>query len=81
MDEPGTMGHAYGAKTTPHMYIIDPTGKVVYNGAIDDQPKTEESSLAGATNFVDRALSQLFAGQPVSPSTSTPYGCEVHYAG
>ena len=81
LDPKGTVGKLYGVTTALHMVIVDPAGKVVYNGAIDDQPKTEASSLTGALNYVDRALTQLFAGQPVSPSTTTPYGCEVHYAG
>lgn len=80
LDPKGTVGKLYGVTTALHMVVIDPAGKVVYNGAIDDQPKTEASSLTGATNYVDRALTALFAGQPVSPATTTPYGCEVHYA-
>jgi len=80
LDTTGRVGKAYGVTTALHMVVVDPAGKVVYNGAIDDQPKTEPSSLNGATNYVDRALTALFANQPVSPATTTPYGCEVHYA-
>ena len=65
--------------TALHMIIIDPNGKVVYNGAIDDQPKSEAASLVGAKNYVDEALTALLAGKPVAIASSTPYGCEVHY--
>jgi len=79
LDTTGKVGKLYGVTTALHMVIVDPTGKVVYNGAIDDQPKQEAASLVGATNYVDLALTALFAKQPVSPPTTTPYGCEVHY--
>ena len=80
LDTTGKAGKLYGVTTALHMVIIDPGGKVVYNGAIDDQPKTESSSLAGAKNYVDVALTELLAGKPVATPTSIPYGCEVHYA-
>ncbi|HET9372715.1 MAG TPA: redoxin domain-containing protein [Vicinamibacterales bacterium] len=80
LDPKGLVGRQYGVTTALHMVIVDPAGKVVYNGAIDDQPKTEPASLDGATNYVDRALTELFAGRPVSTPASTPYGCEVHYS-
>ena len=80
LDWTGKVGKAYGVFTALHMVIINPTGQVIYNGAIDDQPKTEAASLNGARNYVDAALTQAFAGQSVAVTTSTPYGCEVHYA-
>jgi peroxiredoxin len=79
MDDPGAMGHAYGAKTTPHMFIIDPSGKVVYNGAIDDKRSTNLEDVKTAKNYVVAALDELKAGKPVSVSTTTPYGCTVKY--
>jgi hypothetical protein len=79
MDEPGTMGVAYSAKTTPHMYIIDPSGKVVYNGAIDDKRSTNLEDVKTAKNYVVAALEELKAGKPVTTATTTPYGCTVKY--
>ena len=79
VDEPGTLGSAYGAKTTPHMYIIDPAGKVVYNGAIDDERSTSLEDVRTAKNYVAAALDELKAGKPVSVAATTPYGCTVKY--
>jgi hypothetical protein len=79
VDEPGTMGMAYGARTTPHMYIIDPAGKVVYNGAIDDKRSTNLDDVKIAKNYVVAALEELKAGKPVSTPSTTPYGCTVKY--
>jgi len=79
VDEPGTMGLAYGAKTTPHMYIIDPTGKVVYNGAIDDKRSTNPADVKTSKNYVVAALEELKAGKPVSTASTTPYGCTIKY--
>ena len=79
MDDPGTMGRAYGAKTTPHMFVIDPQGKVVYNGAIDDRRSTNPEDVKGAKNYVVAALDELKAGKPVSTASTTPYGCTVKY--
>ena len=79
MDEPGTMGLAYGAKTTPHMYIIDPAGKVAYNGAIDDKRSTNVEDVKTAKNYVVAALDEMKAGKPVSVASTTPYGCTVKY--
>ena len=79
LDEPGTVGRAYGAKTTPHMYIIDGAGKVVYNGAIDDRQSTNVADVKGAKNYVAAALDEMKAGKPVSVAATTPYGCSVHY--
>ena len=79
MDEPGTMGKAYGAKTTPHMYIIDPTGKLVYNGAIDDKRSTNPEDVKTSKNYVSAALDELKAGKAVTVASTTPYGCTVKY--
>ena len=80
LDPQGTLGHLYGAKTTPHMFIIDPHGILVYNGAIDDRPTTEQADIAGAKNYVSEALQAAMAGrQPPNPTTR-PYGCSVKYA-
>jgi peroxiredoxin len=79
MDEPGAMGRAYGAKTTPHMYIIDPAGKVVYNGAIDDKRSTNPEDVKTAKNYVAAALDELKAGKPITVASTAPYGCTVKY--
>ncbi|HEX4764019.1 MAG TPA: thioredoxin family protein [Usitatibacter sp.] len=79
VDEPGKVGLAYGAKTTPHMFIIDPQGTVVYNGAIDDKRSTDVADVKTSKNFVVAALEEMKAGKPVSVSTTTPYGCSVKY--
>ena len=79
VDEPGKVGMAYGAKTTPHMYIIDPKGTVVYNGAIDDKRSTSVADVKTAKNYVVAALDELKAGKPVSVASTTPYGCSVKY--
>jgi len=80
LDPTGKLGHLYDAKTSPHMFIIDPSGKLIYDGAIDDQPTPDPASVAGATNYVSQALTEAMAGKPVSVPTSRPYGCSVKYA-
>lgn len=79
LDESGEIGQAYGAKTTPHMYIINPEGTLVYAGGIDDQPNTDISTIKTATNYVAAALDDLAASRPVAISASRPYGCNVKY--
>lgn len=79
LDESGATGRAYGAKTTPHMFVIDPTGKVVYQGAIDDKPSASKKSLEGAKNYVKLAFADLDAKKPVKISDTKPYGCSVKY--
>ena len=74
-DASGAVGHAYGAKTTPHMFIIDSKGTLVYNGAIDDG----SPSKVGKTNYVEAALAQTTKGESVSNATNKPYGCSVKY--
>jgi len=80
LDPTGALGHLYDAKTSPHMFIIDPSGKLIYDGAIDDQPTPDPASVALAMNYVSQALSEAMAGKPVSVPTSRPYGCSVKYA-
>jgi len=79
MDQQGALGHLYGAKTTPHMYIIDPSGSLIYNGAIDDHPTADQSDISGSKNYVSAALEQAFSGKPVTTASTTPYGCSVKY--
>lgn len=80
MDEAGRLGRAYGARTTPHMYVIDAKGTLVYAGAIDNRPTARASDIAGATNHVNQALAEVLAGKPVSVAATQPYGCTVKYA-
>lgn len=79
LDPEGTVGMAYGAKTTPHMYLISPDGVLLYNGAIDDKPSANASSLEGARNYLVQAFNEASAGQPVSEPVTRPYGCSVKY--
>jgi hypothetical protein len=79
LDPSGDTGRAYGAKTTPHMYVIDGNGVLRYNGAIDSISSSDQADIAKATQYVPQALAELAAGKPVSVSTSKPYGCSVKY--
>lgn len=80
LDAKGVVGKAYAAKTTPHMYIIDGSGKLVYQGGIDDKPTANKADIKGARNHVTAALNELKAGKSVSVAQSRPYGCSVKYA-
>jgi peroxiredoxin len=80
LDHDGKVGKAYGAKTTPHMYVIDGKGVLVYAGGIDDKPSTDQADVATARNHVAAALAEVTAGKPVTVATSPPYGCGVKYA-
>jgi hypothetical protein len=80
LDHDGKAGKAYGAKTTPHMFVIDAKGRVVYAGGIDDRPSTDVADVATAKNHVSAALAEVLAGRPVSVASSAPYGCGVKYA-
>lgn len=77
LDEDGKVGKAYGAKTTPHCFVIDTTGKLVYAGAIDNN---RDTTKAGDKNYVKMALDEVIAGKPVTTSETKPYGCSVKYA-
>jgi peroxiredoxin len=79
-DRPGKAGRAYGAVTTPHMFIVDTDGAVAYNGAIDNAPRGKLQAGEQLVNYVDKALAELLAGKPVSESKTKPYGCSVKYA-
>jgi peroxiredoxin len=79
LDEGGTVGRLYGAKTTPHMFVIGTDGTLLYQGAIDDDPSFKQDGIASAKNYVSQALDETLAGKPVSEPTSTPYGCSVKY--
>jgi len=79
LDPAGDVGRAYGAKTTPQMYVINPEGVLLYNGAIDDKPTSRLSDIEGATNYLVQALEEAMAGKPVSIPTTQPYGCNVKY--
>jgi len=80
LDPAGTLGHLYDAKTTPHIFVINPKGSLIYNGAIDDRPTTDVSDVNGAKNYVSLALEEASSGKPVGTPTSRPYGCSVKYA-
>lgn len=80
MDESGKIGRAYGARTTPHMYLIDPQGVLLYAGAIDNKPTANPADIAGATNHVRQALDEALAGRPLSVATTRAYGCTIKYA-
>jgi peroxiredoxin len=79
MDEEGTVGKAYGARTTPHMYIVNPQGTLVYAGGIDSIPSTRVDDIKTATNFVRQGINEVLAGKPISMPTSRPYGCSIKY--
>ena len=80
LDADGKVGRAYEAKATPHMFVIDKAGTLVYMGGIDDRPYADPASLKGATNYVEAALSDLKAGRAVATPVTRPYGCSVKYA-
>jgi peroxiredoxin len=80
LDPQGTVGKMYGATNTPHMYVVDKGGILVYAGAIDDRPTTRKSDVPGAQNYVRAALQAVAAGQPVKTPVTRAYGCTVKYA-
>jgi peroxiredoxin len=80
LDASGAMGRAYGARNTPHMFVINGEGRVVYQGAIDNRPSARASSLEGAANYVGAALEDVAAGRAGRTAETTPYGCSVKYA-
>ncbi len=79
VDREGTVGQAYGAKSTPHMYVINPEGKLIYAGGIDDKPSTDRDDVTTAVNYVREALDAALSGKPVTTATTRPYGCSVKY--
>jgi peroxiredoxin len=80
LDPDGKLGRLYGARTTPQMFVIDPLGKVVYEGAIDDRPTSDLEDVKGADNYVSDALSAAMAGKPVARPFTRSYGCSVKYS-
>jgi peroxiredoxin len=80
LDPKGTVGKQYGATNTPHMYVIDKAGVLVYAGAIDDKPTARTSDIQGANNYVRAALQAVLAGRPVKTPVTRAYGCTVKYA-
>jgi len=79
LDSEGKVGKTYGARTTPHMFVIDAKGTLVYDGAIDSEASTDSDDIAGATNYVLAAIDTLKSGGAVSPASTEPYGCSVKY--
>ena len=80
LDPAGAMGRAYGARSTPHMFIVNADGVLVYQGAIDDRPSARPETLDGAHNYVRAALDDIAAGRAVRVARTTAYGCSVKYA-
>ena len=79
MDEEDTAGKAYGARTTPHLYIVNPQGTLIYAGGIDSIASASASDIAKATNYVKTGLAEAVAGKPLTTATSQPYGCSIKY--
>lgn len=79
LDPSGDIGHSYAAKTTPHMFVVDAAGTLVYMGAIDDQPRVTGADPATARNYVKEALASLAAGKPVGTPITQAYGCSIKY--
>jgi len=79
LDPDGKLGRLYNARTTPDMYVIDPGGKLIYSGAIDNRPTPDEADIQGADNYVNDALSAAMSGRPVANPYTRAYGCSVKY--
>jgi hypothetical protein len=79
VDEEGTAGKAYGARTTPHMYIVDPQGRLIYAGGIDSIPSSNPDDIKKAVNYVRQGLGEALAGKPISAASTRPYGCSIKY--
>ena len=79
MDEDGVIGRAYGARTTPHIFIVDPKGTLVYAGGIDSIASARPEDIKTATNYVNQALGEAFDGKAISAATTRPYGCSIKY--
>lgn len=80
LDEDGAVGKLYQAKTTPHMYVINPEGVLVYAGAIDSIKSTNAADIPKATNYVKAALDEVLAGKPITTASTEAYGCSIKYA-
>src|ERR1043166_2316719 len=79
LDPEGKAGRSYGAKNTPHMFVINPDGKIVYEGAIDSKATPNPADIPSSTNYVKAALEESLAGKPISNTQTKPYGCSVKY--
>jgi len=79
LDPEGKAGRAYGAKNTPNMVVINPEGKIVYEGAIDSKATPNPADIPSSTNYIKVALDESLAGKPITTSTTKPYGCSVKY--
>jgi peroxiredoxin len=80
VDADGKLGRAYGARTTPHMFMIDPQGKLIYAGAIDSKVPSSPEDIASATNYIRQGLDEVLSGRAISQSVTKPYGCAVKYS-
>jgi hypothetical protein len=81
MDEEGSAGMAYGARTTPHMYIVNPQGQLIYAGGIDSIPSSNPDDIKKAVNYVRQGLNEALAGKAITASVTRPYGCSIKYKG
>ena len=79
LDPDGKVGHLYGATNTPDIYIVNPEGKLIYEGAIDSIPSADKADVGKATNYVQTSLDEALAGKPVDKAQTKPYGCSVKY--
>jgi hypothetical protein len=79
MDVDGKVGRTYGARTTPHLYVVDPNGTLVYAGAIDSKPSANPADVRTAVNYVNQAVTEVVAGKPVSQPVTQAYGCSIKY--
>lgn len=79
VDPTGTVGKAFDAKTTPHLFVISPAGVLVYDGAIDDNSSADPKTISGAKNYIRSALDSVLKGEPVKEASTKPYGCSVKY--
>ena len=80
LDPDGKVGHEYHATNTPHMFIVDPEGKLIYSGAIDSKASYDDTDIKSSTNYVRAALEEAMAGKPISNSQTKAYGCSIKYA-
>ncbi len=79
LDEEGTVGKSYGARTTPHMYLVNPHGTLIYAGGIDSVASARQEDVKLAVNYVKQAVNEALAGQPLRNATTRPYGCSIKY--
>lgn len=79
LDPEGKIGHLYSAKTTPHMFVIDESGKLVYSGAIDDKASADPADIATSKNYVKEAIDALQAKKPIATAQAQAYGCSIKY--